>query len=115
AREARQKKRPLQLFVGAGGWNDQAVLTELRRHVREELADPKAVLVLDNHGVPKKGTESCGVDRQWCGRLGKVDNCQVGYFLAYATPRGRALLDGRLYLPPERAADPKHRAKTYIP
>jgi SRSO17 transposase len=112
---AGQKRRPLQHFLGAGRWDDRAVRAELRAHVRQELADPHAVLVLDNHGVPKKGDESCGVARQWCGRLGKVDNCQVGYFLAYAAARGHALLECRLYLPPERAADPQHRAKTYVP
>ena len=65
--------------------------------------------------MPKKGDDSCGVYRQRCGRLGKVDNCQVGYVLAYAAPRGRALVDARLYLPADRAADKKHRAKTYVP
>src|SRR5947209_13567250 len=112
ANQARQKRRPLQHFVGAGRWHDHAVRAELRCHVREELADPDAVLVMDNHGVPKKGDDSCGVGRQWCGHLGKLDNCQVGYVLAYAAPRGRALVDARLYLPAERAADPTHRTKT---
>jgi SRSO17 transposase len=115
ATQAGQQRRPLQLFVGAGAWDDHAVRAELRRHVRQELADERAVLVLDNHGVPKKGNDSCGVGRQWCGRLGKVDNCQVGYFLAYAAPRGKALLDCQLFLPPERADDREHRAKTYVP
>ena len=115
ANQAHQKRRPLQHFVGAGKWDDHAVRAELRCHVGEELADPEAVLVLDNHGVPKKGDDSCGVGRQWCGHLGKVDNCQVGYVLAYAAPRGRALVDAQLYLPAERAADPKHRTKTYVP
>jgi SRSO17 transposase len=115
ANQAGQKRRPLQHFVGAGQWQDQAVLTELRRHVRAELAHPEAVLVLDNHGVPKKGDDSCGVARQWCGRLGKVDNCQVGYFLAYVAPGGRALVDARLYLPLERVADAQHRDKTHVP
>jgi SRSO17 transposase len=115
AANANQKRRPLQLFVGAGAWDDQVVLTELRRHVRQQLADNNAVLVLDNHGVPKQGTESCGVARQWCGRLGKVDNCQVGYFLAYVAPRGKALVDARLYLSKERANDSEHRTKTYVP
>src|ERR1051325_8322369 len=67
---AGQKRRPLQHFVGAGRWSDSAVRAELRAHVRAELADPHAVLILDNHGAPKKGEESCGVQRQWCGRLG---------------------------------------------
>jgi SRSO17 transposase len=115
ATAAGQKRRPLQHFVGAGLWDDHTVRAELRRHVAEELADPQAVLILDNHGVPKKGDDSCGVARQWCGRLGKVDNCQVGYFLAYAAPRGKALVDCRLYLPAERAADRSHRVKTHVP
>jgi SRSO17 transposase len=115
ATQAGKKRRPVQHFVGAGHWDDHAVLTELRRHVRQEVAHADAVLVLDNHGVPKKGTDSCGVGRQWCGRLGKVENCQVGYFLAYVAPGGRALVDARLYLTQERAADRRHRQKTHVP
>lgn len=115
ATQAGQKRRPLQHFVGAGQWDDHAVLAELRRHVRTALGDPQGVLILDSHGVPKQGDDSCGVARQWCGRLGKIDNCQVGYFLAYATPRGKALVDARLYLPAERAADAGHRKKTFVP
>src|SRR5947209_6842268 len=115
AHQARQKRRPLQHFVGAGRWADATVRAELRGHVREELGDPDAVLVVDNHGFPKKGDDSCGVARQWCGHLGKVDNCQVGYVLAYAAPRGSALVDADLYLPADRAADKKHRDKTPVP
>ena len=115
ATQAGQKRRPLQLFVGAGGWDDAAVLAELRRHVAEELADPEGTYVLDGSGFPKKGDDSCGVARQWCGALGKVDNCQVGYFLAYVAPRGRALLGARLYLPRDWADDPKRRALTHVP
>lgn len=110
-----QQRRPLQLFVGAGGWDDDAVLGELRRHVAEELADPDAVWVMDGSGFPKKGDDSCGVARQWCGRLGKVDNCQVGAFLAYAARRGCALVGARLYLPPEWAEDGQRRAKAHVP
>jgi SRSO17 transposase len=115
ARQAGQERRPLQLFVGAGGWDDDAVLAELRRHVAEELADPDGVWVLDGSGFPKKGTQSCGVDRQWCGRLGKIDNCQVGVFLGYASRRGKALLDARLYLPKDWAADTQRRTETHVP
>src|SRR5271155_3189743 len=115
ATQAGQKRRPLQHFVGAGLWSDSDVRTELRQHVRQELADPKAVLVMDGHGVPKKGDDSCGVARQWCGRLGKVDNCQLGYFVAYVAKRGKALVDARLYLTQERAEDVGHRVQTYIP
>jgi SRSO17 transposase len=113
--EADRKRRPLQHFVGAGGWQDDVVLAELRRHVGEELGEADGVLVLDPSAFPKKGTESCGVARQWCGRLGKVDNCQVGVFLAYVASGGKALVDGRLFLPQDRAADRPHRRKTYVP
>jgi SRSO17 transposase len=115
ARLAGQKRRPLQHFVGAGHWNDDIVLARLHGHVNEELGDRHGVLTLDGHGVPKWGKDSCGVARQWCGRLGKVENCQVGVYLGYVTPRGKALLDARLYLPEERAADRGHRAQTYVP
>ena len=115
AAQAGQGRRPLQRFVGAGGWDDRAVLGELRGHVRQELGDPEAVWILDGSGFPKKGSDSCGVARQWCGRLGKVDNCQVGVFLAYAAPRGGALLDCRLYLPEDWAADRKRRQQCHVP
>jgi SRSO17 transposase len=105
----------LQLFVGAGGWDDQAVLAELRHHVREALGDADAVFILDPSGFPKQGTASCGVARQWCGRLGKIDNCQVGVFLAYAAPRGCTLLEGRLYLTQDWAADATRREATHVP
>ncbi|HZY88393.1 MAG TPA: IS701 family transposase [Gemmataceae bacterium] len=115
ATQASQQRRPLQLFVGAGGWDDDAVLAELRRHVAEEIGDPDGVFVLDGSGFPKKGDASCGVARQWCGRLGKVDNCQVGAFLGYAGRRGKALLGARLYLSKDWIADPARRAQTHVP
>jgi SRSO17 transposase len=115
ATQAGQARRPLQLFVGAGGWDDRAVLGELHQHVREELGDPDGVFILDPSSFPKKGTASCGVGRQWCGRLGKVDNCQVGVFLAYAAPRGCALVESRLYLTKEWADDPDRREATHVP
>jgi SRSO17 transposase len=115
AHQAGLKRRPLQLFVGAGQWDDHAVLRELRRHVGEELADDEATFVLDGSGFPKQGEASCGVARQWCGRLGKVDNCQVGVFVAYAASRGCALVDAGLYLPQEWATDRRRRAATFVP
>jgi SRSO17 transposase len=115
AREAAVPRRALQRFVGAGEWDDEAVMTELRRHVGEALGDAQGVLVLDASGFPKKGKDSCGVQRQWCGRLGKTDNCQVGVFLAYAAPRGHAPLDRRLYLPKSWAQDKKRRKKCHVP
>ena len=113
--EAGLPRKPIQFFVGAGKWDDEAVMGELRRHVGEELADPDGVVIVDPSGFPKKGAESCGVDRQWCGRLGKVDNCQVGVFLAYATTAGYAPLDRRLYLPREWADDEDRREKCHVP
>ena len=115
AREAGVPRRTLQQFVGEGCWDDAAVRAELHAHVADEIGADDAVLIVDGMAVPKKGTETCGVARQWCGRLGKVDNCQVGVHLGYASCGGHALLDARLYLPRERADDAEHRAKTHVP
>jgi SRSO17 transposase len=113
--EAGLPRKPVQFFVGSGKWDDEAVMAELRGHVREELAEPDGVVVIDPSAFPKKGTESCGVGRQWCGRLGKVDNCQVGVFLAYASEGGDAPLDRRLYLPEDWTADQGRREKCHVP
>ncbi len=90
-------------------------MAELRRHVGEVLGHPRAILILDPSGFPKSGTESCGVARQWCGRLGKQDNCQLGVFLIDAASGGYAPLDRRLYLPREWADDRDRRAKAHVP
>jgi SRSO17 transposase len=115
AYQAGRQRKPVQHFVGAGCWDDESVMAELRQHVAEELADPDAVLVLDPSAFPKSGSDSCGVDRQWCGRLGKIDNCQIGVFLGYVSHAGQALVDRRLYLPKEWAADSVRRQKTHVP
>jgi SRSO17 transposase len=73
------------------------------------------VLVLDPSAFSKSGSDSCGVQRQWCGRLGKIDNCQVGVFLGYVSRVGQALVDRRLYLPREWAEDRKRRKKAHVP
>ena len=99
-------RKPIPLLVGAGKWDDEAVMAELRRHVAEELGDARAVLVIDATTFPKTGADSCGVGRQWCGRLGKGENGQRGLFLAYAARGGDAPLDRRLSLPKDWAADP---------
>jgi SRSO17 transposase len=115
AYQAGRHRKPVQHFVGAGRWDDEAVMAELRRHVAQEGADPDAVLVLDPSAFPKSGAESCGVSRQWCGRLGKVENCQVGVFLTYVTAHGYAPLDRQLYLPRDWAQDPQRRQATHVP
>src|SRR5262249_33301575 len=115
AAQAGRPRKPVQHFVGAGCWNDEAVMAELRQHVAEELADAAAALVLDPSALPKSGSDSCGVGRQWCGRLGKLDNCQVGVFLAYVSARGQALADRRLYLPGEWTEDAGRRQQTHVP
>jgi SRSO17 transposase len=75
ANQADIPRKDLQYFVGCGAWDDEKVMAELRRHVREELADGDGVIVLDPSAFVKKGSHSCGVARQWCGRLGKKENC----------------------------------------
>jgi SRSO17 transposase len=108
-------RKNLQMFVGQGAWDDDRVMAELRRHVREELAEDDGVIVLDPSAFPKKGRDSCGVARQWCGRLGKEENCQIGVFLAYVSSRGHAPLDRRLYLPREWVDDPDRRQRCHVP
>ena len=115
AAQAGRPRKPVQHFVGAGAWDDESVMAELRQHVGEVFADPEGVLVLDPSGFPKSGDNSCGVARQWCGRLGKTDNCQVGVFLAYITATGYAPLDRQLYLPREWAEDNQRRKATHVP
>jgi SRSO17 transposase len=113
--EREVKEKPLQYFVGLGQWDDEALMAELRQHVTEELASAHGSLIFDASGFPKKGQHSCGVKRQWCGRLGKIENCQVGVFMAYASEKGHGPLDRRLYLPEDWAADQKRRTKCHVP
>jgi SRSO17 transposase len=115
ARQAGVQRKPVQQFVGGGKWDDEAVMGELRRHVAESLRDPDATFVLDGSAFPKKGTESCGVQRQWCGRLGKVDNCQVGVFLSCVSEGRAGPLGRRLYLPHSWAENTARRRKCHVP
>ncbi len=115
ARRAGVERKPVQQFVGAGKWDDEAVMGELRADLAEAFHDPAATLVLDGSGFPKKGTESCGVQRQWCGRLGKVENCQVGVFLACVSAGRVGPLGRRLYLPREWVRSPDRRRKCHVP
>jgi SRSO17 transposase len=110
-----QDRQPLQIFIGQLPWEHQPLLTELARQVGTEIGEADGVIIFDPSGFPKKGTESVGVQRQWCGRLGKVDNCQVGIYLGYASRIEHALVDMRLYLPKEWATDKKRRKKCGVP
>jgi SRSO17 transposase len=108
-------RRPLQRFVGEGAWIDDRIRERIQDEVAAELGDDQAVFVLDSSGFHKQGPDSVGVDRQWCGRLGKIDNCQLGYFLVYSAPKGAALVAAQLYLPKDWADDAERRAATYVP
>ncbi len=96
---ADRQGRALQQFVGEGGWDDAALLAAHQRLVDETLGEADGGLIIDGSEVPKQGTHSVGVARQWCGHSGKTDNCQAGVSLGYASRQGYTLLDRRLYLP----------------
>ena len=96
-------------------WDEGAARDLCREHAVERLGAEDAVLVVDETGFPKKGRHSAGVARQYCGTLGKVENCQVGVFLAYGSRRGHALIDRRLYLPEAWAGDAERRRAAKIP
>ena len=108
-------RQALQAFVGTSPWDHTPLIGELNRQVARELGRPDAVLVFDPSAFPKKGNASVGVQRQWCGRLGKLENCQVGLFLGYVTDDEHVLVDFRLYLPQEWAKDKARRKRCGVP
>ena len=110
-----QKREPLQSSIGRSTWDHRPLIGELVRQVGRELGSPNGVLVFDPSAFAKKGDASVGVQRQWCGRLGKVENCQVGVYMAYAGPTEHALVDFRLYLPGEWARDRTRRKEVGVP
>lgn len=110
-----QDRQMLQKFIGQYTWDHRPLIGELVRQVGAALGRADGVLVIDPSAFAKKGTESVGVQRQWCGRLGKIDNCQVGVFLAYVSAEEQALVDTRLYLPKSWARSKKRRAKAGVP
>lgn len=96
---------PLQRLLNEAKWDDAGVRRQLREVIRDEIGYEPGIGVLDESGFAKWGTKSAGVSRQYCGRLGKVDNCQVGVYLSYVVPTGAAFLDCQLYLPKAWCAD----------
>ena len=105
----------LQNLLGRAQWDANAVRDDLCDYVREHLGDPKGVLVIDETGFVKKGEHSAGVQRQYSGTAGRIENCQIGVFLAYATPRGRTFLDRALYLPASWIEDRARCERAGIP
>jgi SRSO17 transposase len=105
----------MQRLLATADWDPDLVRDDLRAYVVEHLGDPQAVLVVDETGFLKKGTTSVGVQRQYSGTAGKVDNCQLGVFLAYASPKGRAFIDRELYLPRSWTNDPERCRAARVP
>src|SRR4051812_22488058 len=105
----------VQHLLARADWDADAVRDDLAAYAAEHLGDPGGVLVVDETGFLKKDTKSVGVARQYSGTAGRVENCQVGVFLGYATAKGRALIDRALYLPKEWAADADRREGGGIP
>ena len=104
-----------QYLLNRADWDADAVRDELRTYVIQHLADPNGVLVLDETGFVKKGRHSAGVARQYTGTVGKVENCQIGVFLGYASVLGQVLLDRELYLPAAWTQDRERCRQAGIP
>ena len=105
----------IQHLLGRANWEVDGLRDDLREYVIEHLGDEEAVLVVDETGFLKKGTNSVGVKRQYSGTAGRIENCQVGVFLAYASEQGQAFIDRELYLPEEWAADGDRRERVGVP
>lgn len=110
-----QERMPLQWFMGVSEWDHQPLRDELVRQVGEALGEPDGVIVFDPSSFPKSGTSSVGVERQWCGRLGKVENCQVAVYMGYVSGCEHALVDTRLYLGKPWTRDSARREKAGVP
>lgn len=110
-----RERQGLQKFIGQAEWDHRPLLTELVQQVASELSEDDGVLVFDPSAFAKQGTESVGVHRQWCGRLGKIENCQVGIYLGYVSRRDHALVDFRLYLPKEWTRRKQRCRKAGVP
>ncbi len=104
-----------QHLLGRADWDPDALRDRLRTYVTAYLATPDAIGVLDETGLLKKGIHSAGVARQYSGTAGRVENCQIGVFLAYASGHGQTLLDRELYLPAEWTADRERCRRAGIP
>ena len=108
-------RKTIQHFLGESAWDHEPLIDELAREVGERIGAPVGVIVFDPSAHQKSGKRSVGVKRQWCGRLGKRDNCQVGIYMGYASREEHALVDERLFLPEEWAEDEERRKKCGVP
>ncbi len=104
-----------QAVLGRAAWDADALRDVVRDYVIEMLGAPDAVLVIDETGFLKQGKSSCGVSRQYTGSAGKITNCQIGVFAAYASEHGHAFIDRQLYLPKAWTSDPERRAAAHVP
>jgi SRSO17 transposase len=110
-----RERQGIQKFIGQADWDHRPLVSELARQVGQELGRPDGVIVFDPSAFVKQGKKSVGVQRQWCGRLGKVENCQVGVYLGYVSHEGHALVDFRLYLPKGWAGARERRQEAGVP
>jgi SRSO17 transposase len=104
-----------QALLGRARWDADALRDVVRDYVVETLAEPDAVLVVDETGFLKQGKASCGVARQYTGSAGKITNCRIGVFAAYVSSKGHAFIDRALYLPKAWTDDPARRAAAHVP
>ena len=109
--------RSMQRFISDVVWDENKMLDKYRSMVNEDMGDPNGVIIFDESGFVKKGDDSAGVARQYCGTAGKIENCQVGVFAAYASPLGYCLLDNQLFIPEKWFTDEyaERRKKCNIP
>src|SRR5277367_5633648 len=105
----------MQRLLNAAAWDTGGVRDDVRAYVAAHLGAADGVLIVDETGFLKKGTKSAGVQRQYSGTAGRIENCQLGVFCTYATPRGRALIDRALYLPKSWIADRDRCREAAIP
>ncbi|HYG85223.1 MAG TPA: IS701 family transposase [Azospirillum sp.] len=104
-----------QAVLGRASWDADALRDVVRDYALDALAEPDATLVIDETGFLKQGKASCGVGRQYTGSAGKITNCQIGVFAAYASSKGHAFIDRRLYLPKDWTGNPDRLAKAHVP
>lgn len=105
----------MQHLLDRARWDCDGVRDKLRTYVKETLADLKGVLVIDETGFLKKGRKSVGVQRQYSGTAGRIENCQIGVFLSYASLHGHTLLDRELYLPKSWTDVPERCREAHVP